>query len=301
MSLRRTIPKPTDRDEWLNARMPFIGGSEVSALLGRHPFLRASRLAAEKLDGTHAPDTPAMRRGRYFEAAIASMWSDDHGLALVEPELLYIYDDTLVATLDRIVVGTETILEIKTVRYPLDGPHEHWLDQAQVQLLTSGYEKVLIACFATMTDELVEFEILPDVERQRELYEAAVKFLAAIRSGDPLAGFTPDYDEVREQHPRPSIDRTELDDEALSWCSSLRLVQRRIHDLEVDEDRLKAMIGQRIGEAAEGWHDERLVATFRTTTRTGVDTKRLRAERPDVFTAFRTETTYRTLRLAVER
>jgi predicted phage-related endonuclease len=300
VTIRRTIPKPSDRDEWLAARAPFVGASEVSALVGRHPFLSAGRYAAGKVDGNQSPETPAMRRGRYFEAAIASLWSDEHGLALVEPEVLYVCDDTLVATLDRIVVGTETILEIKSVRYPPDALYEHWIDQAQVQLLTSGYERVLFAVFATMTDELIEFEVLPDPRLQHELFEAAAKFLAALVAGDPTAGYLPEYDEVRERHPRPTVDRTELDDEALSWCTSLRLLQRRIQGLEVDEDRLKAMIGQRIGAGAEGWHGDKLVATFRTTTRTGVDTKRLRAEQPDTFAAYRTETSYRTLRL-VER
>src|SRR5690349_5812461 len=94
MGIRRTIPKPSDRAAWLDARAPFIGASEVSALLGRHPFVRASRLALEKNNGASRPETPAMRRGRYLEAAVANMWSDDHGLALVEPDVLYLYDDT---------------------------------------------------------------------------------------------------------------------------------------------------------------------------------------------------------------
>jgi predicted phage-related endonuclease len=251
------------------------------------------------LDGIRGPETPAMRRGRYFESGIASMWSDDHGLALLKPAELYIYDEVFVATLDRIVVGTATIVEIKSVRYPPAEPYEHWIDQAQVQLLCTDLDEVLLVVFATATDDLVEFRVLPDPERQHELYEATVKFLDAIGRGELPEG-TESYDEVREAIPAPERQRAQLDDETMARCSQLASLQHRIPELEVDEDRLKAIIGRSIGDAAEGWFGDRLVATFRTTTRTGVDTKRLRTELPEVFATYRTETTCRTLRL-VER
>jgi predicted phage-related endonuclease len=265
--------------------------------VGEHPYLDAGELAVEKLTGTSTRhDTGSMRRGRHLEAAVATWWEEEHGLALIEPEVLYLYDDTLIATLDRLVVGTRVAVEIKTTNRFTAHPARSWYWQAQAQVLCADLEAVeLVVLDPTM--ELKCFTIEPDAEDQALLLEAATKFLHAIRAGELPPEIELSYRAASTLHHDVERDAIELDDEAACWCRSLGALQARIHELQADEDKLKGMIGHRLGEAAEGRHEGRTLVTWRSTTRGGIDAKRLRAEHPDLAREYATTTTYRTLRL----
>ena len=56
------------------------------------------------------------------------------------------------------------------------------------------------------------------------------------------------------------------------------------------------MIAHRLGDAAEGRHDGRVIVTWRAVTRSSIDAKRLRAEHPEIAKECTTTTTYRQLR-----
>jgi putative phage-type endonuclease len=294
--MRTTIPKPTDRDEWLAARRPYVGASEAACLVGEHPFITAAELAAEKLGGGVERDSTAMRRGRALEAGIASWWEEENHVALIEPELLFIFDDALIATLDRRVVGAQVGVEIKTSNHYVDEIERHWYWQCQCQMLCADLDRVeVIALDPSMT--LKHFVVTPDDEDQALIAEAARKFCEHIRRGEIPPDASLSYRAVQALHPAPTIESVELSDETLGWCLSLGALQARIRDLEADADELKAMVCLRLGAAAEGHHDGRTVVTWRATTRTTVDAKRLRAEHPDIAQECTTSTTYRQLRM----
>jgi putative phage-type endonuclease len=294
--MRTIIPKPDDRLEWLEARRHYVGASEAAALVAEHPFLTLGELAAEKLTGTVRPENAAMKRGRYLEHAIASWYSDEHGIALEEPHELYIYDDCLIATLDRMVVGAPVVIEIKSVRgrYVTE-PERYWYHQAQVQLLCAGAERVDLVVLDD-SDELKVFGVVPEPKIQALLAEAAHTFLAYVRRGEFPPGIALPYPAAAILHPRVERQAVALDDDTARWCRALICLQSRIRDLQSDEDALKGMIGHRLGDAAEGRHNGRTIVTWRSVTRSTIDAKRLRAEHPDIAAEFATVTIYRQLR-----
>lgn len=294
---RTTIPKPADRDAWLELRHPYVGASEVAALLGRHPYLSAGELAVRKLTRTTSEENKAMRRGRHLEAGVATMYAEDLGLALVEPEELYVYDDVLLATLDRLLVGTNDIVEIKTVRHHVGNLPEHWLDQAQVQLLCSGLDRVRFVVFDMASDDLDEHVVAVDVERQHELHDAAKKFVDAIRRGEMPADLQFSYDELAARHPTPTVDDVELDEAARHACACLLSVSTERRALEAEEERLKATIAAALGSAAHGTLAGERIVSWRAITRRSIDGDRLRRELPDVAKAYTTSSTYRTMRV----
>ena len=265
--MRTTIPKPADRDEWLAARAPYIGASEAAALVGEHPFLTHAELAVEKLSGSPGTRPTAMRRGRHLEHAVARWWEEEHGIALLEPDELYVYDDALIATLDRLVVGAPVAIEIKTTNRYIDELERSWYWQAQVQALCADLEHVEIVVLDP-TMELKRFFVEPDDEDQALVLEAAEKFLHHVRAGELPPDVELTYRAAAALHPEPVVQSTELDDEALRWCRSLASLQERIKSLQADEDQLKGMIAHRLGDAAEGHHDGPLVCTWRRITRT---------------------------------
>lgn len=72
----------TDYDRWRATRTQGLGGSEVAAVLGMHPYLSAYDVWLSKVGrGRDKRDRWAMRRGRYFEPALAQWWSDQTGLS----------------------------------------------------------------------------------------------------------------------------------------------------------------------------------------------------------------------------
>lgn len=295
--MRIEIPKPADRDEWLKVRAPYVGASEAAALVGEHPFLTLAELAVEKLrGGSIREDTSAMRRGRHLEHAVAAWWEEEHGIALVEPDVLYVYDDTLIATLDRRVVGANIGVEIKTSNRFVGEIARSWYWQAQAQCLCADLDQVHVVVLDPGMD-LKLFEVDPDAEDQALLLEAATKFLHHVRAGELPPDVELGYRAAAALHPDVTTTAVDLDAEAFGWCRALHALQSRIRDLQTDEDRLKGMIAHRLGDAAEGHHDGALVCTWRTIARTSIDAKRLRAEHPEIAKECTTSSTYRQLRL----
>jgi putative phage-type endonuclease len=294
--MRTTIPKPADRAEWLDVRRPFIGASDVAALFGEHPFISAAELALEKLfGGSWVEESTAMRRGRHLEEAVASWWAEEEDLLLVEPGELYLYSDTVCATLDRVVVGTGDVVEIKTTNVYCGEPQRHWIHQVQAQLLCTGTPRAHLVVLDNTLD-LKTFVIEADPDHQKAIYEAAFTFLEAIRQGE-MPDVPISYKVVSELHPEVVTSSVELDDTAASWCRQLGQLQDRVAHLQADEDALKGMIGVRLGDAGEGVYGGRPVVTWRTITRRVIDAKRLRLEQPEIATTYERPSKSRVLRL----
>ena len=71
--------QPASREEWLAARTGSIGGSEIAALFGAHPWLTPYHLWALKTGRMEpGPDTVAAHRGRKLEAFVLSDFASDH-------------------------------------------------------------------------------------------------------------------------------------------------------------------------------------------------------------------------------
>jgi putative phage-type endonuclease len=235
MTRRTTIVRP-GHDDWLALRHRYIGASEIAAILGEHPFLTAAELAARKLTATGGTDNQATIRGRYLEGAVAVWWADEHGVKLVEPECVSLYDDYLIATLDRLA-GDE-IVEIKTTATHCPTPRAHWLDQVQAQMLCTGYRKAhIVVLDASLT--LATFDVDAEPVHQMTLFRAAATFLDYIRRGELPPELAMTYRAATILHPKPQQPAVELDDDTLACCDHLRQVQAEIKALERDEDRLK--------------------------------------------------------------
>lgn len=295
-----TIPKPAERTAWLEARAPYVGASEAACLLGLHPFKSLAELAAEKLYGTAQPENRAMMRGRRLEAAVAEWYSAELGLALEEPEVLYL-DGTgsLCATLDRRVVGTLVGVEIKTTGHYVREPEAYWVIQAQAQMLCAGLERVELAVLDASLD-LEVYPVLPDRPLQRELQARARDFLGWIRAGEMPPDLPLDYPTARALYPvaDPEAEPVELDAEALSWVRSLRTVSERIKGLETEASTLRGMVARVLGNATEGVHEGARVVTWRPVARPSVDLKRLRRDHPEIVAEYVTTSSSRTLRLS---
>lgn len=79
----------SDRVEWLKARRLGIGGSDVAAIAGLHPYKSAWSVYWDKvLDSPDDGVGEAARWGQLLEAAVADEWARRHYAGMVEPGLI---------------------------------------------------------------------------------------------------------------------------------------------------------------------------------------------------------------------
>ena len=286
------LTRPDDRDDWLKLRHRYWNASSAATLLHRHPFQTLHDEIGRKLAGVYStPENDAMRRGRHLEGAVADWYAETAGLDLYEPDDLYVYDDAIMATLDRRIVGHPAeAVEIKTTAKTVESPDTYWVDQCQAQMLCAGLDRVrLVAMDGTM--RLKSWTIERDDTLIAELVDAATPIVAAIR-----AGIFPDW--VTPPPPKKHTDATvELDADAVLLVedlAALRAEQKRLAD---DEQRLKRLVGEVLGAAQSGTVNGAPVVQYRSSTRTTIDAARLRAEHPDIAASFSTSKSFRALRI----
>lgn len=326
---RFTLENPAKyglRDEWLAARAPFVGASECAALFGEHPFLTLGDLWAQKVERHDQAENRAMIRGRMLEDAVARWYAAELGVELVEPSVLYVVgvaDDALgpvvvtldtvddehpngireggegvlCATLDREIVGTHSALEVKTSAHYVHEIERYWYWQAQAQMLCADLASVHFAVLDASLD-LQSFTVAPNYEDQARLLERAIKFLRYVRRKEMPPDTWLSRAGVERLYPDPKPEAVELDPErAGGMLRKLALARRRAQEYKRDADTLAAMILYELGDFQDGTIDGRLVVTARVTHASDLDTKRLRAEHPELVHEYTIPRTYRSVRL----
>ena len=155
--MTRTIKRPATREDWLAARRPYIGGSEVAIVLGLSPWKTPVDLWLEKTGRRTPDDTPseAMRLGNELEDYAARRYSEATGRTVRNFGYMIVDDDAhLVADVDRLVVPegasvaafhdeirTNRILECKTgAAWEDNEVPAHYQAQGQTYLTLSGCE-----------------------------------------------------------------------------------------------------------------------------------------------------------------
>ena len=173
--------------EWLADRRNYLGASDMPKIARVSPYGGPLDVYYEKRGRITAEETHAMKRGHWYEPAVAAEYADrfpDVALEL-SPTVAHPNFDWLRATPDRVVSSRigRYLLEIKTVtpyalpQYGPDGSSEvpdDKLVQAQVQMLVTGAPLVHLA--VAFGWEMRVYPIERDLETQQMLLELAHNF-----------------------------------------------------------------------------------------------------------------------------
>lgn len=177
---RKKIPI-ISRESWLSERRKFIGASEVSVLLGLNKWQTKLDLYLNKVEGLETPENDRMYWGRQFEDAISKGWAEKSGRKIRKTNFLYVYNDTVAATLDRI--SGDEVIEIKNMSdyafnnsEKINGIPNYYYAQVQAQLLASGYNKARFVALIN-NGELYEQELESDESFQQQIWEESRKFI----------------------------------------------------------------------------------------------------------------------------
>ena len=297
------------REEFLARRRQGLGGSDMAAIMGLSPWRSPMDVFRDKIgDAPENEANDAMYWGNQLEELVAQEFAKRTGYKIQRRTAQYQHPTIpyLIGNLDRLILnrpdGPE-ILEVKTTsaygKRDWEGGQAplHYRIQLMHYLDITGYGRGYLAVLIGGND----FRMVP-VERDESLiaqmHAAAEAFWLCVETGTPpvVDGSQATADALKALYPIANGTSVELPEDALVWihqrnaAKAAQAVAKA--QLTEAENHLKALIG----EADQGTLGSYTV-TWHTAQRTDLDTKRLKAEQPDLVQQYTRTSPYRSLRV----
>lgn len=285
-------------------RRQYIGGSDIAAIMGQSRWKTPYRLWAEKTGKIEMPDlsnVESVEMGTRLEQFVADLFSEKTGKATRKAPKSYSHPDYpyLVAHVDRLITGTDELLECKTCSaYKLEEwenkiPKEYVL-QVIWYLGITGRKKGWIACLIGGQ----KFDYKP-IEFDEELFnmmvEKAVKFWEMVQKQIPPL-ILPEDDEVLGEIYSEHIDDMMVLQDLNDRVAYLQEIKMHIEDLNKEKRELETELKTVIADKA-GFITDRYKVTWKTQTANRIDTDRLKDEQPEIIKNYMQEKKFRVLRI----
>ncbi len=277
-------------------RNKFIGASEIASVMGLNPWCTPLKLWALKT-GRIEPDdeTEYAEWGTRLEAVVAKKFEEMHKPAkLMAYKKRYVHKTLpyLSCELDRVVVGTEELVEIKTCgawvakSWGKEGEDEipiHYVLQVNLQLGLSGRKK---GWFAVLVggQKYLEREIAFDEELYEKQVHAAIKFWEENVQGDtpPMAMAEDNEENLLNLYPAASEELVPVTDPEkqadIDAALELRLeLMKEINSATTEKEGIDAKIKLIIKEAG-GLTTDKYRVTWAQSKRTVADVDLLKKE-----------------------
>ena len=297
-------------EEWRKERANSIGASAVGILIGENhfttPYELAQRIRAERNGEFDFSQSLAMMRGHAYEQGVADLFAWQTGKQIIKSssaEYLLRREDIpfMHASPDRTywidengmkhgknAEANKGILECKTTRRPIDPENlpVSWIFQLQVQLGISGFKEGYIAWDVLTSADGFGYRRF---EFNEEIFNAAVEVCREFWQNCIIDGNDPapvSGSDVVAMFPNSIQGKTiTANDDTLSAIGELKEMKAAKKELEdaIDDitDRIKA---QFTDEETMVSADGTVLATFKTTAgRTSVDSKKLKADYPEIY------------------
>jgi putative phage-type endonuclease len=298
------ITTPT-REQWLQARRAGIGGSDVAPILGLSRWKTPLDVYLDKIgQAPEQPESEPMIWGTLLEPVILGEFHRRFGHEVQKP--VGILKDTdrpwMLASLDGWAPELEAIIEVKTAR-TADG----WGDDGSGEI--PAYYQTQVAHYMAVTGARLAFvPVLIGaadfrtyrVERDERFIDDLVEAERAFWHDHVLAGVPPEpinASDAARLWLRDTGETIDVPAELADDVEELRALKAQAKEIEERvgsiEDRLKIAFRDASAIACGG----KTLATYKAQTRKNLDTKALTAAHPDLAEQFRTESTFRVLRL----
>lgn len=297
-----------DKEEWLMLRRELgVGGSEAAAVVGMNPYKSAYSLWAEKtgkipeFEGNLTTEV-----GSYLEEFVAKLFEREKGLKLrrknrILVNTLYPY---AFADVDRVVVGENSVLEIKTTNSPpamrkfRKGEYpEQWYCQMTHYLAVGGFEKAYLAVLIGCRDFKI-FELDRDEDEIKALMQAEEAFWSGVKNGTPPAvdGSASTSEAISMLFPESNEESVSL----FSYDADLRRyleLGERIKELKAQQDEASNRVKAFMSEAGRG-ESEKFKVSWASSERSTFDSKRFAKDHEDIdLSEYYKKSTVRTFRV----
>lgn len=293
------------RAAWLEHRRSGIGGSDVAAILGLSRWRTPLDVYLDKRgELPEQPDSEPMLWGRLLEPLILEEFARRHGVVVekIAQSLRDINRPWMLASLDGWAPELNAVVEAKTAR-TADGWGEPGTDEipAYYQTQVAHYMAVTGAqlAFVPVLIGASDFRVY-QVERDERFLNDLAEAERAFWHDHVLPGVPPEpinAADAARLWARDNGETLEVAPEIADDVEELAALKAQAKDIEERatsiEDRLKVAFRDAAAISAGG----KTLATYKAQTRRGLDTKALAAAHPDLAEQFRTESTFRVLRL----
>jgi putative phage-type endonuclease len=285
-----------EKDKWLRLRKQGIGGSDAGAVCGVNPYATAMSVYKDKTsEEIEDVDNESMRQGRDLEDYVAKRFMEATGLKVRRSNFMYQSEEYpwMLADVDRLIAGQDAGLECKTASaYNADKWKDgeippHYLIQCYHYMAVTGIRTWYIAVVILGR----EFRYAR-IDWDEDVIRNLVKIEADFWNNHVLAGVLPDpdgskaCDEVLEKYFHISRRDSEIslvgfDDELKRRTELKKLIDK----LEKEKNQIdqKVKLYMKDSERAVSEHYK---VSWTTVDSSRIDTKRLKADKPDIYNEF---------------
>lgn len=296
-----------DREKWLAERRKGVGGSDIAAVLGIHPYMSAFELYLEKrgeLPPKDLSDNQAVHFGNVLEDTVAQEYTRRTGrkVARVNRILQHPKYPWVLANIDRRVVGEKRVLECKTAdRFTAhqwgeegtDTVPDHYFTQVQWYMGVTGAE---IADLAVLIggNQFTTYTLERDDELIEIMLDRADGFWKAVQNGIPphVDGSASVGDALKRMYPFAVREPVLLPDDMARWNDQLRVAKKDVGFAQSRVDEAKHHLQLAAGKNSELMlpmpsGEPKLIATWRQ-NKDGkkFDAEAFKAAHPGLFKEF---------------
>ena len=309
----------SNKDVTLN-RNEFLGGSDIAAVMGMSRWKTPLKLWAEKTGKLPLPDlsdVEAVELGTDLEEFVAKKFTQKTGKAVRRSPKYYQHPDYpyMVAHVDRLVTGTDELLECKTASFFKkdewendDIPQEYILQVMWYLGITGrkiGHIAVLIGG-QSFKYKQIEF----DSELFETMVEAAKEFWQHVKDDTPPA-VMPDDDETLKdlysEHTEVMIELYPENEETTQAVQTfedkvayLQEVKGHIKNLQDEQKEIETAIKDIIKDNL-GIKTPKYVVSWKSQCKTNFDTKLFKELHSDLYEEFSSTTSYRVMRIKANK
>ena len=290
-----TVEEMKDRKAWEKLRNIGIGGSDAAIIAGINRWKSPYQLWLEKtgqVEPEDISDNEYVYWGTVLEQLVADRFCELTGKKVRKCGMMQsLTHEFMLANVDRLVVGENAGLECKTANgfkakeWEGDNVPDSYYLQCQHYMAVTGCDKWYIACLIGGNHF-----VWKEIPRNEEDITALIEAEMAFWEDNVKVGRMPDVDgskscsqALAERFPGGLADDIVLPENAetlLTEIDELQEVESRIKEqVETKKNQLKTMIGDH--EVA--YAGERKVTWKTQAGRVTVDSKKLKAEMPDVY------------------
>lgn len=297
--------KDLSREVWLRYRTQGIGGSDVSIIAGINPYKSIYQLWLEKTGQIEPEQTDSefAHFGTLLEPIVRKEFMERTGLKVRQKFMILQSEEYpfMLADVDGIVNenGEKVIFEAKTASaYKQniweDGVPAGYILQVQHYMAVTEAKKAYIAaliggnhfCYHT-------------VERDDEMIRKIIAMERCFWEKNVLCGIEPipDGSEATTEYlngrfSRSSGGTVELPQEAITVCEEFERISIQLKELETAKNAAANTLKSYLGEAEIGTIGDRKII-WKQVSKNTVDTKRLKAEKPDIYDSYLIQSSYR--------
>ena len=283
-----------DKESWLALRSKYIGGADAASVVGLNDYQSPYALWCEKT-GVTPPFEGNLRTriGTEMEPIIARLFEEETGKKVQNCNFSLVNDKYpwAMADVDRMVVGEDSLLEIKSTsalnlkHYKSGDYPARFYCQVQHYLAVTGKQKAYLAVLIGNSDFKI-FEIERDEAEIEALMALEKQFYEYMTTNTPppIDGSDSTREAIQAQQGKQLIPEGEEPEPAdlndkRQMLDTYFEIDAAIKQLEEQRDGIKNQVMDAMGEAWRG-ECEGFRITYKPTTRKTFDWKKLNKEMP---------------------